>query len=375
MEKMAKAAILQKVGGPFEICSYEIPEPGNDTFVIKVESAGICGTDAHIYHGRLPGIEFPLLLGHEITGVIHALGSGVKCDYLNQEVKIGDRVILMPNVSCGICHTCAVLKMPGRCAKKKPSYGFKSPASTEPHLSGGYAEYMHVFNAGTVFFKTDLKPKVSVLLEPLTIALHAVNRGQIKVGHSVVVQGTGAIGLMAIMCAKLAGASPIVAIGGPEERLNLAKRFGADYIIDISVASTFEDRLALVQKYVDSNIGASVVLECAGVPSAFLEGISFTGDSGILCEVGHFTDNGTVDFNPYFHLLKRNITLHGVFGAGGVETWCRSLAILHRPNFPFDEVVSHEISLGEIEKAIQSMSGSYKLDGKDAIKVVINPWK
>lgn len=141
---------------PFEVQSFEVPEPARGTFVLKVELAGICGTDAHIYHGHLPSIEFPVPLGHEFTGVIAALGEGVTTDYTGRPVQVGDRVAMRPGYNCGYCYECTIAKMPGRCKNKKPTYGFKSPATLAPHLSGGFAQYMYAFNENSFFFKTSL---------------------------------------------------------------------------------------------------------------------------------------------------------------------------------------------------------------------------
>lgn len=372
----ADAAVLTGIHQKFEIQSFDVPEPAPGTFIVKVELAGICGTDAHIYHGRLPSVQFPVILGHELTGTIAALGEGVTTDYMGIPVQVGDRVAIRPGYNCGYCFECMVMKQPGRCRNKKQTYGFKSPIAVEPALSGGFAQYMYAFNENSVFFKTNLPPHVSVLMEPLTISLHAVERARISLGSTVIVQGTGAIGLFAIAGAKLSGAGTIIAIGGPQDRLELAKEFGADHTIDIAEYSTPEARRALVNEYLGSDRGASAVIGAVGFPKAFMEGLALTASGGVMAEVGHFTDNGSTPFNPYSDLLWRNCDVAGVLGAGEnpPAMFYRSISILESGALPFDKVVSHQVPFSRIEEAVQAMSTTYRLDGRDLIKVAVNPW-
>lgn len=369
----SKAAVLTAQGGGFEVREFGVAEPGPGEFVVKVDLAGICGTDVHVWHGHMASVRFPIILGHEITGTVVALGDGVTHDYLGRPVAVGDRVCLSPGVSCGRCYACTVQKTPGRCAHRQPAYGFAPLTESGPHCTGGYSQYLHAQHAGTHFFKTDLPANVAVLLEPIACSLHGVDRAGITIGDTVVVQGTGIIGLGAILCAHLAGAQTVVAVGGPKGRLDLAKRLGADHTIDIAEVRDPADRLALVREYVGSPLGANRVIECAGVPAAFLEAIDYVADGGTVSELGHFTDNGTVTFNPHFHLLRRNLNFVGVFGSGGIDKFCRSLGLLERGGYPFDEIVSHEIPLDRVGAAFDALSGSYRLDDRDAVKIAVNP--
>src|SRR5436309_11707435 len=100
MAEQGRVAVLDAVHGSFDVRSYEVPEPGPGEFVIKVDLTGICGTDVHIWHGHLPSIVYPIVLGHEITGTVVALGEGVTHDYIGRRVRVGDRVALSPGASC-----------------------------------------------------------------------------------------------------------------------------------------------------------------------------------------------------------------------------------------------------------------------------------
>lgn len=314
MPRTARAAVVVGAAGALEIRSYEVPEPGPGQFVLDVELCGVCGTDAHIYRGRLPHITFPVLLGHEIVGTLAALGDGVRTDYAGTPVHIGDRVGVFPALSCGTCHECQVRRRPGSCPNRRPSYGFTSPADVAPHLTGGFAETLYAANAGTVFHRVALTPEVAVLQEPMSVALHGIERGRVGLGSTVVVQGVGAIGLMAV-------------------------------------------------------VGA------AGSPQAFSEAIGLVADGGVLAELGNFTDRGAVAINPYTDLLKRDITLAGVYGAGPdmQRRYDTSLRLLERGGLPYDRVVSHRVPLARVGEALTALDDGYSLDGRDIVKLAIDP--
>lgn len=378
MSKESQAAVVVQPGA-VEIRSYSLPDalpPG--TFLLRVELAGVCGTDSHIYQGHLPTVRYPVLLGHEITGTIAALGEGVEHDYLGRPVSVGDRVAVKPGgISCGKCYQCAVDHAPGRCRSRPSVYGFKSPVTVEPHLTGGFAQYLFAHMPDTVFFKTELPPEVSVLMEPLTIALHATDRARVGLGSTVVVQGTGAIGLMAVACAKLSGAFPIIAIGAPAGRLETARLLGAHHTIDIAVVTDPEERRSLVLELLGSDQGATAVIGCAGQPSAFLEGLALVASGGVISEAGHFSDAGSIPFNPYSDLLWRNISVEGVLGAGpdSVGRFCRSIALLEQHDLPYELIVSHRIGLSRLEEAFRALSTTYHLDARDVVKLAVDPWQ
>jgi hypothetical protein len=185
MAKIAKAAVLDKPNGTFTIKEYPVPTPKPGTFILRTELAGICATDAHMYHGGLGGTAYPIILGHEFCGVIDQLGKGVTEDISGVPVKEGDRVIVIPGVGCGFCYYCAIAKTPTVCANIK-AYGFM-PDDAANVLAGGYAQYVYVQYANTAFLKTDLPANIAVLTEPVTIAIHGLNKVRPKIGTVAVV--------------------------------------------------------------------------------------------------------------------------------------------------------------------------------------------
>lgn len=371
----SRAAVVPGAGEPVEIRAFEVPEPGPGQFVLKVELTGMCGTDAHIHRGRLAGIAFPALLGHEIVGTLSALGPGVHADHAGRAVTVGDRVGVLPALSCGICFDCQVRHRPETCRDRRPSYGFASPVGQVPDLSGGFSEYLFASNAGTVFHRTGLPPGIAVLQEPLSVALHGIERGRIGIGSSVVVQGVGAIGLMAVAAARAAGAARIVALGAPGARLDLARELGADDVVDIREHSGAASLRRAVLAALGRPEGADRVLGTAGSPQAFTEAVGYLASGGILAELGNFTDRGTIPFNPFSDLLQRDLTLTGVYGAGPdmQRRYHQALTLLEREDRPYDRVVSHRVPLERVGEALAALDSSYSLDGRGVVKVAVSP--
>ena len=191
MSRTGRAVVAH--GQDFEIREYPVPDPEPNTVLLRQELAGICGTDLHNWQN---GFQQEVLLGHENVGIVEAIGEGVKTDYVGKPIKEGDRVIFAPGTSYG-------------------AYGFQWNPDEAPHFCGGFADYMYLVHPNTCFMKTDASPEVAVLTEPFTVGVHAAMRGQIKLGDTVVVQGSGAIGLVTLACAKLSGAAKAIMVGGP----------------------------------------------------------------------------------------------------------------------------------------------------------------
>jgi threonine dehydrogenase-like Zn-dependent dehydrogenase len=372
MAKTAIAAVLDKPNGKFELKEYPLPDPAPGTILVKLELTGICGTDIHMYHGNLPGITYPICLGHEVVGKIAALGKGVTTDFLGKPVREGDRVIIAPGVSCRKCYWCLVAKTP-TCCKESFGYGFFSDGDVNYHFAGGYAEYIYCHHPNTAFYKTELPVDIAVLLEPISVGMHAVLRSNIKLGDTVVVQGSGAVGLMTQFLAKLAGGTKIINIGGPTDfRINMAKELGADITINIAEVPSPQDRIQIVKDNTVNGMGADVVFECTGVPAAVSEGLEMLRTSGTFVEVGHFTDAGTVLINPFLHLCNKNVNLQGSWGGEYIEHFVRGLPILEKRQFPYEKLVTHKLPLTRLKDIMMTPQKGYILDGKESLKIAVS---
>ncbi len=344
--KMAKASVM--VGERFETREYPIPEVTEGTVLLKQELGGICGTDLHNWeHQRLTG---SIILGHENVGIIDKLGAGVTTDHLGQPVKEGDRVILVPGTNQG-------------------AYGFL-PSEEEPYLRGGFADYIFLWNPDTVFLKTEMPPEVAVLTEPFSIGVHGVMRSGLQFGDTVVIQGSGAIGLLTLVCAKLSGAGRLVLVGGPPGRLQLGKRLGADLTIDIAEFPDPEERKRIVRDFTPGGEGADVVFECAGFLGAIPEGLDYLKQSAIYVEMGHFVDVGTFECNPNSMFMRKNLRFEAVW-ASRPEHFVRALPILEKQEYPYEDLISHVIPVERVAEGFNALHSGYRLDDKETIKIAV----
>ena len=298
------------------------------------------------------GFDREVLLGHENVGVIDAIGEGVKTDYVGNPIREGDRVILAPGTSYG-------------------AYGFQWNPDDAPHFRGGFADYIYLSYPNTCFIKTSASPEAAVMTEPFTVGVHAVMRGQVQIGDTVVVQGAGAIGLVTLICAKISGAAKLIVVGGPARRLELAKRMGADVTIDIEDVTSPEERTELVKSETPRGEGADVVFECAGFLPATPEGLGYVKQSGTFVEVGHFVDMGSIDFNINQLLMRKNIRLEAIWGSRP-EHFVRGLPILEKDEFPFADMVSHELPLSRVRDGFDALNGTYRLEGDMVIKIAVS---
>src|SRR5438105_5066084 len=232
----ARAVVLDKPFGTFSVEEFPLPDLAPGTVLLRMELSGCCATDAHTYLGQWKHAVFPVLLGHENVGRVEATGPGGQRDFLGRELKPGDRVFARWGW-CGACYECRTLQQPRRCRNRSVSNG----GMAKP-FSGGFAEYLYLDAPQTTFMLSmDTAASTAVLSEPLGVAVTAVRRAQPRLGEVIVVQGCGAIGLLTLGVAKQAGATRAIVVGAPRERLEVAREFGADVVIDIDEVPQVEE--------------------------------------------------------------------------------------------------------------------------------------
>jgi threonine dehydrogenase-like Zn-dependent dehydrogenase len=285
-----------------EVAWPKVPPKGA---LIKIGACGVCGTDQHILKGHWPKpLPWPFTLGHELAGVIVEIGSELKTDFMGKPIGVGSKLMLPPLMPCGQCDWCKHYPEQANKCLTPVYYGRYLGFDKPPHLWGGWAEYVYVDLGelpGTKIYKLpdDMGLLLGSLSEPLTSCIRAFNRamkaGGFKWNDTVVIQGTGPIGILAIAAAQEMGAGRVIAVGAPENpRLKLARDFGAEATVDIEQHRTAEARIRAVRDIV-GGYGADLVMDCSGHPSAGPEGIEFLRDGGTYVEMGQFTDAGTIE--------------------------------------------------------------------------------
>jgi threonine dehydrogenase-like Zn-dependent dehydrogenase len=354
LPKTMKAAVLFGEGDMRLIDDYSVPEPGPGEAIIKVTACAICGSDpkilAHGWPNHPPYGTF--IFGHEYAGIIAALGEGVT------EFKIGDRVAVEPHKGCGTCANCRdglynTCLNYGNAAKGHRHYGFSS--------NGGYAEYA-VNHINSIYkIPDDMPLDKSTLITTAATSLYGIRRiGGIQAGETVVVSGPGAIGLMAVVMARLMGAGTIILSGTRAERLETGLKLGADIGINVRQENVVERVMELTK-----GVGADAVLECAGTTQAAVDAVEYTKKNGRVALVGIYKEPAPLNVNK---IVQWNITVAGS-KAEGERSLAQALALLSRQAIDISPLVTHTFPLDEIHTAFQT--AEQRLDG--AIKVVVKP--
>lgn len=275
--------------------------------LIQIGACGVCGTDQHILKGHWPKpLPWPFTLGHELAGVIVEIGSELKTDFMGKPIGVGSKLMLPPLMPCGFCDWCKHYPEQANKCLTPVYYGRYLGFDKPPHLWGGWAEYVYIDLEdlpGTKIYKLpdDMSLLLGTLSEPLTSCIRAFNRaikaGGFKWNDTVVIQGTGPIGILAVAAAQEMGAGRVIAVGAPEEpRLKLARAFGAEATVNIEEVTSPDERIKRVRDIV-GGYGADLVMDCSGHPTAGPEGIEFLRDGGTYVEMGQFTDAGSIMTN------------------------------------------------------------------------------
>jgi threonine dehydrogenase-like Zn-dependent dehydrogenase len=348
----AKASVLEQFNAPLQVRQFSLPsklEAG--AALVRTEMAGICGTDVHLWKGELP-ITLPIILGHETVGRIEQLGDGLEKDWTGQPLRVGDRVTWNSSTSCGRCYYCAEKHQPTRCAQRR-AYGIGYRCDAPPHFLGGYAEF-HCLRPGTTIFKLPDALSTEAVVGAgcaLNTAIHGVERTGLAWRDTVVVQGAGPVGVAALAVAKSAGAAQVIVLGAPKHRLEMARRFGADHIIDINEVKNPVDRIAAV-RHLTGGHGADAVLECVGAPAAVVEGMEMCRDGGKYLVLGHYCDAGTVAFNPHV-ITRKQLQVLGSWSSEPRHLKAAIDFLVATPQqFPFAEMVSHRFPIEQANEAL-----------------------
>jgi threonine dehydrogenase-like Zn-dependent dehydrogenase len=371
--------------GRYEIREYPLPDPAPGCLLVKMEVSGICGTDKHTYQGYVGQyggagasrpVPFPIIQGHENVGTIAAIGGdGRYTDFEGIPLKIGDRVIVGPNVSCGECYYCRH-DFPYYCCEKTVDYGNNISSKNPPHLFGGWSQYLYVV-PGSFLVKVpdDLPSEIAVLTEIMAVTVGLDRAKQIsafpsesfRFDDSVVVLGSGPLGMCFVMKARMLGAGTIIAVDLSDYRLKFAKKLGADHVINASQTSEAE-RLTMIRELTYGR-GADVVVECAGVPQAVRESLEMLRVGGLLVEAGNFSDMGEISISPHRHLCAKNVRILGV---GGEEPAAYGPSmrqmVRYMRHYPLAEFVTHRFGLRQVDAAMKKSMDA------DSMKVVIDPW-
>lgn len=352
---------------PIEIREFPRPDLADGAALLRTARSEVCGTDVHLWHGRLSGVPYPIIPGHVSAGVLDAIrGRGEAID--GSSLREGDRAVFFDvHRTCGRCRACTVHATPTRCPSRRV-YGITDSAAEG--LFGGWSEYIY------------LEPGVAVARLPdavgfddyigggcgLLTAVHIIERARLQPGETVLVQGAGAVGLSAIALARLAGASRVFAIGAPAPRLALAQRMGADVVFPLDT-TTAAERLERVRGLTYGE-GADVGVEAAGSARAIEEGVTLVRDGGRYVVAGHYTDVGPSTINAHRDINRKHLEILGCWGSEA-RHFLSALQILeqHAAAIPWREIGERTYALGELDAALADA------EAMTLTKALVDPWR
>lgn len=349
-----RAAVMTGPHEPMEVQTLPDPDLEPGAVLLETIASEVCGTDVHLWHGRLAGVPYPIIPGHVSVGRV-AEARGVERDAMGRPLAPGDVVTFLDvHETCYRCYHCLVARQPNRCPARKV-YGITYTLADG--LLGGWAE------------RICLKPGVRILRLPdnlgaddvigggcgLFTGFAAVDRAEARMGDVVVVQGAGPVGLAAAAFAGLSGAAEVVLIGDPDARLALGARMGAGVALSVS-GTTPEERLDAVMARTGGR-GADLVIEASGNPAAIPEGFALVRDGGRYVVAGHYTDAGPVDINPHTDINRGHVDVRGQWGTD-FHHLVRALRLLsrHRERLPFAEVIGARYPLERTQQALEDVA-------------------
>ena len=350
--KKARVAMLTELG-KFELQEYEIPALGDDDILVKVEGCGVCGTDAHEFKNDPFGL-IPVVLGHEGTGEIVAMGKNVKKDSAGKALNIGDKVV-----------TCMIFKDNPDITMydlNKQNVGGADVYGLLPDddikFNGWFADYLVVRGGSTIFNVSDLDLDSRILIEACAVLIHAVERakttGILRFNSRVAVQGCGPIGLICIAILRTMGIENITAVDGNQKRLDFAMRMGANKTVNFMDHQGIEALTKAVEDSFDGHL-ADFAFQCTGNPKAHANIYKFIRNGGGLCELGFFINGGDAVINPHFDLCAKEITLVGswVYTLRDYATTFDFLKRAKGIGLPLSELITDRYPLEEINEALK----------------------
>jgi L-iditol 2-dehydrogenase len=361
-------AVMPAPLAPIEIREYPLPPLETGSVLMRVIASEVCGTDVHLWHGRLSGVPYPLIPGHVSVGVVAAV-TGTVSDVLEQPIAEGDAITFLDvHGTCNACWYCLVAKASTRCPHRKV-YGITMGADDPPGLCGGWSEYLYL-RPGTRIIRlpSGLSPQAWIGGGcGLPTAVHAIDLAQIKLGDRVLIQGSGPVGLSACALARLSGAGWVGVIGAPESRLAAARAMGADWTCDVT-ATTPDERHRLVRDPTQGR-GPDITVEASGNPRAVPEGMELTRDAGRYVIVGQYTDNGPVEINPHLHINRKHLEVRGCWGSDFSHVY-RAVEIANR----FGKMVDWSILITRCYSLDESAQALSDVEQQRVVKAVISPW-
>jgi L-iditol 2-dehydrogenase len=335
---------------PYTFEYTDLPDPviGDDDVLIRVKACGICGSDVHGYTGKTGRRIPPLIMGHEAAGIVEQTGGNIR------GLEKGDRVCFDSTVYCNKCQACRQGRF-NHCERRQV-LGVSVP---EFKRHGTFAEYVAVPSWIVFKIPDDLSFVHAALLEPASIGIHAANRALIRADETIVVIGAGTIGLFILQACRLRGAEKVIAADINDFRLDLARRLGADVVVNPRRADLKE----AVLEQTDGK-GADVILEAVGYARTFDTAVSLAKLGGYVVAVGNLEKKAEFDLQQF---IARELTFTGSYASAGEFTRCIDLIASGKINV--EPLISEVLPLEQGQEAFDRLFKAQE----NLLKIVLEP--
>jgi L-iditol 2-dehydrogenase len=359
-----RIAVMPGPGRPVELREADEPDLEPGSALLRVHLSEVCGTDVALREGRLTGVPYPIIPGHVSVGVLEKI-RGTIGDIDDRPFREGDRATFLDvHRTCHACWYCLVAKATTRCPKRRV-YGITYGLADG--LTGGWAEAM-VLKPGTRLLRLDGADPERLMAGgcSLPTAIHAVERGEVAIGDTVLVLGSGPVGLSAVAVARLRGAAAVLCQGAPAARLEAAGAAGAAATCDIET----HDERGRIEWVLErtSGRGADVTIEATGSPGAVVQAMRATRDGGRVVIAGQYTDHGETAFNPHADLNRRHLDVRGLWGSD-FSHFNRAVRLIADPerSRPWGRIPIARYGLAQAGRALDDVAS------RSVVKALIDP--
>jgi threonine 3-dehydrogenase len=338
-------ALRKTAAGPgFTLQHVPVPAVGPNDVLIRVKTVGLCGTDLHIYtwdHWAQRRVKPPLTIGHEFMGEVAAVGAAVKA------VQVGDRVSAEGHIACGVCRLC----------RTGEAHICEHVEIIGVDTDGAFADYIRMPESNVWKLDPAIPDSWAAVFDPLGNAVHTVMAAGVSV-KSVAITGVGSIGLMAIPVARAAGASTVFAIDVNPQKLELAKRVGADATFEATQPDLVDEIITRT-----GGDGVDVLLEMSGSGQAIDSGLAMVRNGGVAALLGIPSDD--VEINLAERIIFKGLTVLGINGRRMFETWYETQALVKSGRVDLTPIITHEMRFEEFDAAFALMKSG------EAAKIVL----
>jgi len=343
MEKTYPMAMVT-APGKVEFREKKLPKLSPKDVLIGVEASSICGSDLHIFKGKHPAAPLPVAIGHELSGKVLRIGKKVS------KVKEGDRVVLEPVIVCGECYFC-----------RRGEYNLCTNISFQYRKGqGGFAPYFVAKEDWVYSLPEEVSFEEGALIEPLSVALHAVEKGSLQFGHTVAIFGAGAIGLLVLLLIQRSGTGETFVIDVQDHRLKKAKEFGAFHILNNSKEDVIQNIFGIT-----SQLGVDKSFEAVGMESTLVQSLKVLKKGGTSILVGIFEDPDVKI--PANLFVQKEISLIG--SQGYCWDFKKALKLIEYGKIKLNPLITHVLPLSSLQEGFELLLDPEKKSIKVVIKI------